>query len=109
MSEPESEVVKEARERWEKTERICKRQSVLLAEIKVCNREIREAENLSEKRLDLYKKKVLVLEEMVRNLVEQDGILHQISCKDGRERDQLRSELEEERVAKRPRASSEEA
>lgn len=109
MSEPESEIVKEARERWEKTERICKRQSVLLAEMRVCNREIREAENLAEKRLDLYKKKVLVLEEMVRNFVEQGGILHEISCKNGKERDELRSELEEERAAKRPRASSEEA
>ena len=107
MSEPESEVVKEAKERWEKTERICKRQSVLLAEMLVCNKEIREAESFSEKRLDLYKKKVLVLEEMVRNLVEQGGISHEISCKNGRERDQLQSELEEERAAKRQRASSE--
>lgn len=107
MSELESEVVKEARERWEKMERICKRQSVLLAEMLVCNKEIREAESFSEKRLDLYKKKVLVLEEMVRNLVEQGGISHEISCKNGRERDQLQSELEEERAAKRQRASSE--
>ncbi len=105
-------VISEFAKHLEEGKAHCDRQTTICAEKAACNLEIRkqlEEDERAQKKIDLFKKKIDILERQVDCLADQaKSILGMLDARTKMCR-KLSDDLAEERAAKRPRASSEEA